>query len=187
MKIVLVHGFNVSDKGARTVDRLAPFFPPHWKVEKDEADYGLFGLWKVRFRKHSAVRRIAGALATADGVVTHSNGANYTMKALKFVTGSGIKVFHLSPAVNRTEKFPKAVEKAIVFFTRTDFWVFLSGFLPFHPWGWMGYLGAKTEDPRIENRDFSDIVSGHSDWFSEENAEFIAGIITLEMEKWDDG
>lgn len=187
MRIVLVHGFNVADGGERTVDRLAPFLiDAGHDVDKDEADYGLFSLWMVRFRKHSAIVRIAKALQKADAVITHSNGANYAMKALKFVSGRKLVVIHLSPAVNRKASFPEAVKRAIVYFTRTDFWVWLSGFIPLHPWGRMGYAGAKTTDPRVQNRDFTDIVKGHSDWFSEDNVEFIAGTIILALENFND-
>lgn len=183
MRVVLVHGFNVRDKGVRSVDRLAEHFPGWWDVDKDEADYGFFNLWKVRFARRGAIRRIAEALKTADAVVAHSNGCNYVMKALRFVPDSRrIKVFFLSPAVNRTTRFPKVVEKAIVLFTKADFWVFLSGFLPFHPWGWMGMLGPKGEDERVDARDFTDIVGSHSGWFKPDMAPFTAGIIILELE-----
>ena len=182
MRIVLVHGFNVRDGGKHTIDKLAPYFiRAGYNVDTDEADYGFFSLWMVRFKKHSAIRRIIGALQNADAVVTHSNGANYTMKALNLLTGKKLHVFHLSPAVNRNTLFPESVKRAVVYFTRTDFWVWISGFLPFHPWGRMGYSGAKTNDSRIQNRDFTDIVKGHSDWFSDDNIEFIAGTIILEL------
>lgn len=183
MRVVLVHGFNVRDKGKNSVDRLAEHFPDTWSVDKDEADYGFFNLWMVRFARRGAIRRIAEALQDADAVVAHSNGCNYVMKALKFVRKQDkLKVFFLSPAVNRTTRFPKIVERAFVYFTKVDVWVFLSGFIPFHPWGWMGYQGPKTEDPRIEAHDYTDLVGSHSGWFSEGMAPFIAGTIILELE-----
>lgn len=184
MRVVLVHGFNVRDKGVQTVDRLAPFFPKEWKVDKDQADYGFFNLWMVRFRKRGAIRRIAEALEGADAVVAHSNGGNYVMKAMKFLHGeSKLKVFFISPAVNRTAKWPKIVEKAVVYYTKVDVWVFLSSFLPFHPWGRMGQAGPKTKDIRVEGRDYTDIVGSHSGWFKNGNAEYMAKQIVQEMGK----
>jgi hypothetical protein len=38
----------------------------------------------------------------------------------------------------------------------------------------------------VYNRDFTDIVKGHSDWFSTDNAKFIAGTIILALEDKND-
>jgi len=182
MRVVLVHGFNVKDGGANTVDKLAPYLITHGITpDTDEADYGYFSLLMVRLRKHSAILRIAKALEHSDAVVTHSNGANYAMKALRLVHKEGIKVVHLSPACNSNTPFPKAVERGWVFFTHSDFWVWLSGFLPFHPWGQMGWRGYTGEDPRIENVDFTDVVNGHSGWFEGQNPEYFAAEIALKL------
>ena len=175
MKIVLVHGFNVRDGGASTVDKLTPYLEQQGhQIDKDDADYGFFSLWMVRFRKHKAILRIAEALKEADVVIAHSNGANYVLKALKFVHPPKQVIF-LSPAANRRSKVPVSATKVDVFHTRTDFWVFLSGFLPFkHPWGWMGLKGTKGNDPRITNHDYTDIVKSHSDWFDDAHVATIA-------------
>jgi len=184
MKIVLVHGFNVRDKGEHTVDKLEPYFPKDWEIEKDAADYGFFNLWAVRFRKRPAIRRIAIALEDADAVIAHSNGANYVLKALKLIQRpNAVSVFFLSPAASRKAKFAESVKKAVVYFTKVDIPVFFAGFLPFHSWGWMGFRGAKTDDPRITNRDCTDIVGSHSDYFSRGNAPFVAGNIEKELKK----
>lgn len=186
MRVVLVHGFNVTDKGRRSVDRLAEYFPKDWDVDRDGADYGFFGLAAVRFpspKRRGAIQRIAKALENADAVVAHSNGGNFVLKALRRVKREKeISVFFLSPAANRTSEFSKAVDKAFIYFTQRDFWVFLSGFLAFHPWGWMGLKGAKTEDPRVINRDCTNIVYSHSGWFNQANAPFFAAQIEYELE-----
>lgn len=185
MKIVLIHGFNVKDGGENTVDKLAPYLikAGHY-VEIDEADYGYYKLWMVRFRKHSAVCRIARALETADAVVDHSNGANYEYMALKLLQHQDrkFKVVRLSPALNRRTAAPDNVTKCTVFFTRSDFWVWLSGLLPTHPWGQQGIFGYKGNDQRMRNWDMTDLVKGHSGYFSDENIEFIAKEVLLALE-----
>lgn len=178
MKIVLIHGFNVKDGGAETVDRLEPHLTAlGHTIEKDEADYGFFSLWMVRFRKHSAVLRIVNALSSADAVVAHSNGANYAIKALRLILFNKLKVVFLSPALNRKTKIPEAVEHLHVFHTRSDWIVWLSGFLWFHPWGRMGQRGYKGNNPNVTNMDFTDVIKGHSDWFKDESVELIANDI----------
>ena len=186
MRIVLIHGFNVKDGGASTVDRLAPYLikAGHF-CDMDEADYGWIGLLGVRLRKHAAVRRIAHAIETADVIISHSNGANYETKALKLHQRHKprYQIIRLSPALNSKEPVPTNVDRGTVFFSRSDFWVWLSGFLPAHPWGRQGQHGYTGTDTRIDNRDFSDLIKGHSDWFSDENIEFIAKEIILTLEQ----
>lgn len=184
-RVILVHGFNVRDGGAGTVDKLKPHLEAAgFEVDTDQADYGYFSLFMVRFAKHPAVRRIAQAIIDAlmDGhdvlVISHSNGANFANKALKLVTKRlvlGAREVRLSPALNRSTATESA--RCWVFHTRTDFWVWLSGFLLFHPWGRQGQKGYKGPDPRMENWDMSDIIQGHSDYFTDDNVEFIANEI----------
>lgn len=185
MKIVLIHGFNVKDGGARTVDRLAPYLEAAGhEVETDQADYGYYNLFKVRMRKHSAVRRIANALLDADAVISHSNGSNYEYKALKLLAHKDriYQAVRLSPALNRSTGVPVNVSQCTVFHTKTDKWVWLSGLLLFHPWGRQGQKGYIGEDARVRNWPVSDIIKGHSDYFTDENIEFIADEILLALE-----
>jgi len=177
MKIVLIHGFNVKDGGQRTVDRLTPYLEAAGHtVDKDEADYGYYNLFQVRFRKHKAVARIALALKNADAVISHSNGSNYEAKALRLLEkrDKQYKIVRLSPALNAKQSIPENVSKGWVYFTRSDKWVWLSGFLLFHSWGRQGQKGYLGDDRRIQNRDCSDLIKGHSDWFNGENIELIA-------------
>jgi len=185
MKIVLIHGFNVKDGGANTVDRLAPgLIKAGHYCEMDEADYGFFNLWKVRFRKHSAIVRIAKACETADVVIDHSNGANFENKALKLLDHHDKEyiVIRLSPALNRKTSAANNVVHCSVFHTKTDFWVWLSGFIPFHPWGRQGQFGYKGSDIRMENRDVTDIIRKHSDYFKDENVDRVVKEILHIME-----
>lgn len=177
MHIVLVHGFNVRDGGKRTIDKLAKHLQGYGHtVDTDTADYGLHGLIKVRFFNGQAVRRIRGALVLADAVITHSNGANYTTKALKTLTHK-VKVFHLSPALNKKKKVPAAVSVMHVFHTGHDKAVKAAKYLIAHPWGNMGRVGYKGKDKRVTNHDHTDRVPAHSDWFTNANAAYFASKI----------
>ncbi len=182
MKIVLIHGFNVSDAGKRTVDRLAVWLIKlGHTVDMDTADYGLHNLFMVRFFHRKAVNRIADAIENAEAVITHSNGANYTMKAMRKVRTTA-RVVHLSPALNSKTKIPSSISRMYVFRTRHDSAVKWARWIIFHPWGAMGARGYRGTDPRVQNYDHTNRVKGHSDWFTGDNAEFFAGRISELLE-----
>ena len=183
MKIVLVHGFNVSDGGKNTVDKLALHLEAMGHtVDKDTADYGLHNLIMVRFFYRKAVKRIANAIENADAVITHSNGANYTMKAMRKVR-SMAQVVHLSPALNSKVKVPSSISRMFVFRTRNDSAVKWARWLFNHPWGAMGARGYRGKDMRVFNYDYTNRVKGHSDWFIEANAKFFAGRVMDALER----
>lgn len=170
LKIVIVHGFNVKDGGKGSIDRLKPYLMANYPgvlVDIDNADYGHHGLIKVRFFSGKAVRRIASTLHDADIVITHSNGANYTMKALKkFVLNPTLHVIHISPALNRKQKLGKLLfRKMDTFHSDGDWIVTLAGWLPFHAWGPAGAKGIITDDVRHHNHHLKD--PQHSSWFGE--------------------
>lgn len=170
LKIVIVHGFNVKDGGKGSIDRLAPWLRqkyPRANIDTDSADYGWHGLLKVRFFWRTAVKRIAATLHDADIVITHSNGANYTMKAIrKHVRNEKLHVVHISPALNRKQRLERLVfRKMDTFHSDGDFWVKVGGWLPFHPWGPAGASGIISDDPRHNNWPLKD--PSHSGWFGE--------------------
>lgn len=171
-RIVLVHGFNVRDKGANTVDRLKPILLEKYPtaiIDTDSADYGWHGLIKVRFFYKEAVERIASAIAEADMVVTHSNGANYTHKALRLLEKQGrpnskLHVIHFSPALNRIQNFKEiSFQRMDTFCSQGDKIVWLAKLLLLHPWGNAGQKGFITNDPRVLNHEYK--RHKHSTWF----------------------
>ena len=175
MKLVLVHGFNVKDKGKRTVDRLAVFAEKKFLVDTDAGDYGYFNLWMIRlvksYLRSRVLYKLAAAFEKADVIITHSNGANFTTKALDMLGSEHNNtklVIHISPAMNSKTAIPQAVKAQLVLHTRHDFWVKLSSYIPFHPWGRMGARGYKGDDNRNINIS-NDKVKAHSDWFKVEH------------------
>ena len=178
MHIVLVHGFNVRDGGKRTIDQLAGSLRRRGHtVDMDSADYGWHGLIRVRFFHGSAVRRIRTALMSADAVITHSNGANYATKALRKIDSKKI-VIHLSPALNKRSKPPKAVSEQHVFHSRHDNVVQWARYILFHPWGNMGAYGYMGKDSRVSNHDYTNRIKSHSSWFRNGNTTYFAGVIS---------
>jgi hypothetical protein len=167
-KTVLVHGFNVRDGGKRSVDTLAPMLEAlGHNVDLDEADYGYWSLFKIYFgAKGSVYKRLQAAFEDADLIVTHSNGANFAIQALRRMERDNKKrvVVHLSPALKRNTPAPPNIIMQYVYHTLSDFAVRLSTYLPFLPWGRMGSHGS-TRIYRTVNRDFTGMVRGHSGWF----------------------
>jgi len=176
MKFVLVHGFNVKDGGRHTVDMLAPYIiNAGHKVDLDEGDYGFFNIWMVRFRRsrtrQRVLHRLAKAFETADVIITHSNGANFTTQALDMMEkefNNKVLIIHISPALDRDTEIPNAVKNQLVLFTPHDKYVKLSSWLLFHPWGRMGAKGYSGNDNRNLNMEVK-AVKGHSAWFKLEH------------------
>jgi len=172
MKIVLVHGFNIRDGGAKTVDRLVPFIRNEaWQVDVDEGDYGFFNIWMIRMVKSyfrsRVLYRLAKAFETADVIITHSNGANFTNQALDMLGPEHNNkkiVVHISPALNAKTEPPAAVKAQLVLYTRYDGWVKLSSYIPFHPWGRMGAVGFKGRSNKVRSIEKRE-VKQHSAWF----------------------
>ena len=173
MNVVTVHGFNVRDNGARTVDQLIPFILEScYLVDADEADYGYFNLWMIRlFKTKTRARvlyRIAKAFENADVIIAHSNGAYFTTLALDMMGeeyNNSKLVIYISPALDRDTQIPMAVKHQLVLHTKRDFWVKLSSYIPFFPWGRMGARGYSGQDNRNHNQ-ADDSIPGHSAWFN---------------------
>jgi hypothetical protein len=182
LRVVLVHGFNVRDAGKRTIDTLAEHLEAlGHTVDTDTADYGWHSLFIVRFFFKDAVNRIADAIESADAVVTHSNGANYTTKALRKVRNK-TTVIHLSPALNSKTEIPDSVRSMHVFRTSNDTTVKWAKWLLWHPWGAMGARGYRGRDFRAHNYDYTDRVNGHSGWFNGDNPKYFAGQVSEILE-----
>lgn len=175
MKFVLVHGFNVRDNGARTVDKLAPFIIDNGHtVDVDEGNYGFFNIWMIKWKKSKlrlrVIFRLAEAFRDADVIITHSNGANFTTQALDLMPAryNNTKiVIHISPALDRDTEIPQAVKGQLVMHTPHDIWVRLSSYIPFFPWGRMGAFGYSGNDNRNTNEEHCEIPQ-HSEWFKPE-------------------
>jgi len=171
-KVVLIHGFNLKDGGAKTTDQLENFIgAAGYDVDIDEADYGFWSLWQILWLKGKArtavIYRIARAIEKADIIIGHSNGANFGTQALEILPEefrNTKKVIWISGALDTKTPIPASVESLLVLYTPHDFWVKLSTYLPLNPWGRMGARGYLGGNPKANNL-MDDSVKRHSDWF----------------------
>lgn len=193
MTTYLLHGFNVTDGGADTVERLRPFAVSHpasgvvksWK-------YGWFGLFSVLFKNELVAKKLKRA---HDQVfepqhcygVGHSNGCAILLRAaqqgMEFTT-----LLLINPALNVDTKFPPSIGQVIVVHTEDDVptrvarWFdripFIGLLIP-NAWGAMGAYGYEGSDPRVMNIDLTGILEGHSDLFEEKNAFYMEKVVNL--------
>ena len=126
--VVLCHGFNVSDGGKDTTDSLRELTEACGYTVL-EADYGLFGLFAVRFFSDN----IASVLQAAE------QGASFD------------KLIFINPALDNDFIVPEQVKEVVVIHNKDDDVVQLSKFIPFHKWGNAGKVGYKGEDKRVKN------------------------------------
>jgi hypothetical protein len=82
-------------------------------------------------------------------------------------------VQHFSPALDRDTPVPNGVKKEFVFFSKKDWVVTISKWLPKMPWGDAGSKG-KSGEGNYENLDYTDQINHHSDWFKEPMVEPVA-------------
>lgn len=182
MRIVLVHGFNVFDNGAGSIDKLRPYLEEAGhEVDTDSADYGWHGLLQVRvpWLRKGLIGRLRSAFHDADVIITHSNGANYATQALgtmayydhdqETMTLPRDKVvIHISPALNQKAKIPACIKTMWVMHTQRDLWVKLGQLLIGHMWGAMGAYGYHGPDKRGRSIDCTRFIPQHSEWFKDE-------------------
>lgn len=147
--VVLCHGFNVSDGGKDTTDSLRELTEACGYTVL-EADYGLFGLFAVRFFSDNIASVIAGMTPEGSVGVGHSNGCNILLQAAE-QGASFDKLIFINPALDNDFVVPKQVKEVVVIHNRDDDVVQLSKFIPFHKWGNAGKVGYKGEDMRVEN------------------------------------
>ncbi len=143
--IVLVHGFNVKDRGKTTTDRLIPYISNKYEVL--QADYGWLGLFGVRVFNANIASLIAGMTPKKSIGIGHSNGCAILTEAVEL--GAKIdKLILINPALDYDFEFPPTIKRVDVFYNPTDITVISAKFFPFHRWGDMGRRGW-VQDKRI--------------------------------------
>lgn len=174
MKLVLVHGFNVSDGGKSTVDTLKPFLKNDHEIL--EADYGWIGLLGVKFLGKRIARLIAGMTPHGAVGIGHSNGCMELIRACEYGAPFSHLIF-INPALDNDIKIPLQVDRVDVLHNIYDSTVTLSKWYPFSYWGDMGRVGYKGHDKRVHNHETKKLfnVKGHSAIFTQ--AEILAGYI----------
>ena len=172
----LVHGFNVSDNGRGSTDRLVPYFRKAGFTTRQH-DYGWMGLLGARFRDPRIAARIARTVKPGDIGCGHSNGCTILAMAADLGTPFAGLVL-INPALEADRVVARQVRWIDVYHNRGDVAVKASEFLDWlpwnlgggHPWGDMGNKGFVGTDARYRNYDCGETwppVSGHSAIFQQ--------------------
>jgi pimeloyl-ACP methyl ester carboxylesterase len=166
-EVILTHGFNVRDEGVKTTDQLRPYFEQAGYYVY-EADYNWTGLLGVRLCNAKLARMMAGMVAENTIFVGHSNGCAIGWMAS--LCGAPFEqMILINPALDNDVKFGPQVKRIHVWHTRFDKPTMISKFLLVHPWGDLGRVGYKGNDPRVFNYNMADdfpmAVRGHSEVF----------------------
>lgn len=178
IKLVEIHGFNVSDGGVGTIGAFTVHLAALLRkmghdvvIDADNADYGRHLLLRANYFYWfgDTIERIAGALEHDDRfdltiMVAHSNGCNYGMKALKKIKNPNLGIIFLSAALNRTYKFKQEFAWLANFHTFKDKIVGLSRRMPLSSWGDAGQVGLRNTSDRVRNYNFTNNTNRHSDW-----------------------
>lgn len=142
----LLHGFNVRDSGAGTVNRLAPALEAAG-YEVIMHDFGWRGLLGVRFFNCRRVAQLAAQVDEGDIAIGHSDGCNIINSAAHY--GARFRrVVYINPALDADTPLADHIDAALVFADRRDWAVRFSSWLPWHRWGRMGAKGPTTDPDR---------------------------------------
>lgn len=164
--IWLLHGFNVSDGGAATIEQLRKYIDdPDDRFVVISLRYGWRFLLGVRFLNRRTAKRLAKLSKYGDVAVGHSNGCAIIHEA-SWMDGCGLaRIVYIQPALDR-DKHPFAVDQWLVTSNKGDHATGVSKWLLWHHWGDMGqqgYVGIK-EPIQLYTADKG--ILGHSTIFS---------------------
>jgi|GEM_PF-4136702 len=157
--IHLVHGFNVSDDGEGTINKLAPHICKNDKnTETKIFSYGWLGLIGVFFLNPFFVKKLIPLVKKGDIGIAHSNGAVLLLMANTYGAPFGHLIF-ISPALMSDIYIHDNIKKVSVFHTDNDDAVrvgrLLRQLIPWAPlgdplWGDMGAVGHIPKNKRIK-------------------------------------
>ena len=180
IKCHLVHGFNVKDCGAKTIDRLIPYLN-YDEVSVVQHDYGHLNIWGVLRKNKYIAEDMAPKLHKLDVAIGHSNGCAILVKSLQ--QGAKVdKLILIAAALDKNYEFPEGVNEIHVFYSENDKTVVMAKWLRklvfwrnTFLWGEMGHTGYKGNDPRVTNHR---LTTSHSKMFSNRNIEGFSKQVT---------
>jgi hypothetical protein len=179
-RVILIHGFNVSDEGEGTVGKLGPMFEAAGYTVK-RPRYGWRGLLGVRALNKTFSRMITDMSEPGDIAVCHSNGAAIAAEAADLGAPFSQLVL-INPALDHDRRFPRQLDAIHVWHSPSDGPLKFARLLPWHSWGNMGAVGYRgPADARVTNynkqSDFRVSSSAHSDIFEDEKLFFFGPLI----------
>lgn len=171
-QIYLIHGFNVTDGGKQTIQKLEPLFKLNG-FYVHTINYNWMGPIGVRFCNKKIAHTIASMADNNSIIIGHSNGCALIHHAAHY--GAPFKkVVYINPALNKNASLALQVKNAQVWYSSSDNTVWKAKFMPFHIWGEMGKTGYIGLDKRYVNIDSENIFGKeihHSDVFNDDNIE----------------
>lgn len=159
MKAHFFHGFNVSDGGSNSVDKLAPWFAMGG-CEIVEHDYGWVGLLRLRRRNARTIQGAYPAIGQGDVLIAHSNGCLICWELVE--AGAPVSaVICVQPALRRDTTWRDDVRVLCLYNPRDRIvsmgrmWSrFMSVANPFrdrHGWGAAGRHGFTADQANVDN------------------------------------
>lgn len=172
----LVHGFNVTDGGAGSIGKLAPFFEAAG-FEVKTFRYGWFALLMIlpataRLVNRRLARLLADIIRAGDIIAGHSNGGCIAKIATDLGAPAGQLVL-INAALDADVTFAPQIGHIHIWHSPSDKPVAIARILPRHPWGDMGAIGYRGPyDPRVtsynkengfpvSSREHSDVFKPH--------------------------
>lgn len=183
----ILHGFNVRDGGAGSVDKLIPALVGA-DFEVEEFDYGWLGPVGVDLLDGRLARLLAKLVHPGDVCVAHSNGCCIAQLAAEAGAPFAVMTF-ISPALDRDAVLPPQVGARHVWHTPSDEWVTKARWIPFVKWGDMGAVGyiGPTDGGRTVNFNGEALLGVkpilHSGWFAEPPVSQASQLIVGELLK----
>lgn len=169
--VTLLHGFNVRDGGAGSIDRLMPSLE-NGGFRVLEFDYGWVGRLGVRLYTDRFAQILAGMVPDGSFAIGHSNGCHVINQALREHGAPLKRVVYIAPALDANTPLPPQVEQCLVLYSPSDWATKIARWIPFSGWGGMGHRGyLGPEDDRVISEDFNQLLYpglpdvGHSDYF----------------------
>ena len=166
--VILIHGFNVSDEGEDTVQRLIPYFEQegYTCINFHYRWTGFLGVKWVNYTRAKSLRHLIELnkrLGKYVIVCGHSNGcalAHMAMQEQENPKYHPDKVIYINAALTENAKPGKGVKETYVLFSPNDRpvviaqWIanILPDFMEIgRPWGWMGAVGYKGNSLNVKN------------------------------------
>ena len=176
--IYLIHGFNVRDDGADTVDTIRSYLEIAGE-EVTDIDYGHFHRIRVRMCNKGLALALSKLVEPGSTCIAHSNGGALAYLACEF--GAPFKnVILVNPALDADKAIADQVDNVQVWFSPHDKWTNLAKYIPFSTLGAQGRKGyTGKEDSRYEqfNQDqiFGRLKDEHSGiWHSDKTRRYFA-------------
>ena len=174
--IYLIHGFNVKDDGADTVDTVRNYLEDVGETVVD-IDYGHFQRLRVRMCNKGLAKALSNLVEEGSTCIAHSNGGALAYLACEF--GAPFKnVILVNPALDANKALAKHVENVQVWYSPKDKWTGIAKYIPFSPWGAQGrkgYTGKKDNRYTQFNEDelFQNMKDKHSGiWQSDKTRQY---------------